>query len=87
MSSQLFSCLQLKNTMYVYVCKRVRFLMQVPSVPDANTHAMKVIRRKKLVLELLQFAPVDATSGDSESKSASSLLCGRPANAPTSLDF
>lgn len=63
------------------------FSTQVPSVPDANTHAMKVIRRKMLALELLQFAPVDATSGDSESKSASSLLCGHPANAPTSLDF
>lgn len=66
---------------------RLSFLMQVPSVPDANIHTMKVVRRKKLTLERLQYAPVDATSGDSGSGSAASLLCGQPANAPSKYDF
>lgn len=61
--------------------------MQVPSVLNANVHTMKVVRRKKLSLERLQFAPVDATSGDSGSGSAASLLCGQPANAPSKYDF
>lgn len=61
--------------------------MQIPSVPDANVHTMKVVRRKKLILERLLFAPVDAVSGDSGSGSAASLLCGQPANAPSKYDF
>lgn len=63
------------------------FFMQIPSVPDANVHTMKVVRRKKLILERLLFAPVDAVSGDSGSGSAASLLCGQPANAPSKYDF
>jgi elongator complex protein 4 len=60
---------------------------QVPTIPEAAMHAMKVVRRKKLVLERLLFAPVDATSGDSKTGGAAGLLCGRPANASSPLDF
>ncbi len=59
----------------------------MPTIPEAAMHAMKVVRRKKLVLERLLFAPVDATSGDSKIGGAAGLLCGRPANASSPLDF
>lgn len=66
---------------------RIFILMQVPNVPDANVHTIKVVRRKKLTLERLLFAPVDAASGDSRSGSLASLICGQPANAPSEYDF
>lgn len=72
---------------FLRVHKLASINTQVPSVPDANVYTMKVVRRKKLTLERIQFAPVDATSGDSGSGSAASLLCGQPANAPSKYDF
>ncbi len=49
-------------------------------------HAMKVVQRK-LVLEHLLFALVDATSGSSKTGGAADPLCGRPANSSSPLDF
>ncbi|XP_073392413.1 elongator complex protein 4 isoform X1 [Physcomitrium patens] len=72
---------------FLRVHKLASINTQIPSVPDANVHTMKVVRRKKLILERLLFAPVDAVSGDSGSGSAASLLCGQPANAPSKYDF
>jgi len=59
----------------------------VPTIPEAAMHAMKVVQRKKLVLEHLPFALVDATSGSSKNGGAASPLCGRPANSSSPLDF
>jgi hypothetical protein len=50
-------------------------------------HAMKVVQRKKLVLEHLLSALVDTTSGSSKNGGAAGPLCGRPANSSSPLDF
>ncbi|GBG62465.1 hypothetical protein CBR_g30786 [Chara braunii] len=69
---------------------------QVAQLPETTTYAMKIVRRKKLVLERLHLAPADAGTGGladghqtqsaSGSKSAARLLCGRPESS-SPLDF
>ncbi len=59
----------------------------MPTIPDAAMHAMKVVQRKKLVLEHLLIALVDATSGSSKNGGAAGPLCGRPENSSSPLDF
>lgn len=60
---------------------------QVPAVPDAAVHAIKFLRRKTLVLERLNQAPVDGSSGERFNKSTSSLLCSGPVSASSPLSF
>lgn len=60
---------------------------QVPTVPESSVYALKFLRRKTLVLERLNQAPIDASGGESSNRSASSLLCSGPVNATSPLDF
>lgn len=58
---------------------------QVPRVPEVGPFAIKVLQKKKVVLERLHLAPIDGSVG--KGGGASSLLCAQPANAPSVLDF
>ncbi|KAL3677646.1 hypothetical protein R1sor_027594 [Riccia sorocarpa] len=70
---------------FLRVHKLASINTQVPAVPKAGSYAMKVLKKKKLILEQLQQAPIDA-AGD-QSGGAAGLLCAKPANAPSRLDF
>lgn len=63
--------------MYGFVC------MKVPVILDATTYSIKLQKRRSLVLECLNQAPVDGSSGSSYGTSAS---CGSSSKAGA-LDF
>lgn len=60
-----------------------RFNTQVPVILDATTYSIKLQKRRSLVLECLNQAPVDGSSGSSYGTSAS---CGSSSKAGA-LDF
>eukprot|EP00897_Mesotaenium_endlicherianum_P005134 jgi/Mesen1/4649/ME000241S03690 len=63
-------------------------LLRVPNVPETSAYAIKVIRRRRVSLELLQAPPMDASGGGGDKgSSAAGLLCSAPAGAPSPLDF
>ncbi|KAG6543307.1 hypothetical protein Mapa_015221 [Marchantia paleacea] len=70
---------------FLRVHKLASINTQVPVVSDAGSYAIKVLHKRIVVLEQLQQAPIDA-SGD-QSGGAAALLCAKPANASSPLDF
>lgn len=59
---------------------------QVPVVLEANTYSLKLQRKRTVVLERLNQAPVDASSGESYGTVPSAALCSR-SNTGSALDF
>ncbi|CAM6102629.1 unnamed protein product [Calypogeia fissa] len=70
---------------FMRVHKLATINSQVPRVPEVGPFAIKVLQKKKVALERLHLAPIDASGG--KGGGASSLLCAQPANAPSVLDF
>lgn len=62
-----------------------RFNTQVPVILDATTYSIKLQKRRSLVLECLNQAPVDGSSGSSYGTSGSS--CGSSSKTTGALDF
>lgn len=65
------------------VHKVARFNTQVPIILDATTFSMKLQKRRLLVLECLNQAPVDGSSGSSYGTTGSCSLSSKAG----SLDF
>ena len=59
---------------------------QVPTILEANTYSLKLLHKRIVVLERLNQAPVDASSGESYGTVAAAPLCSRSANGSV-LDF
>ena len=61
------------------------FDSQVPAQPETLAYAMKLVRRRKIVLEQLHPLPVDAAASEGGKSVASN--CGGPVGATSALDF
>lgn len=71
---------------FVHVHKMARINTQVPTILEANTYSLKLLHKRIVVLERLNQAPVDASSGESYGTVAAAPLCSRSANGSV-LDF
>lgn len=71
---------------FVHVHKMARINTQVPTILEANTYSLKLLHKRIVILERLNQAPVDASSGESYGTVAAAPLCSRSANGSV-LDF
>lgn len=71
---------------FVHVHKMACINTQVPTILEANTYSLKLLHKRIVVLERLNQAPVDASSGESYGTVAAAPLCSRSANGSV-LDF
>ncbi|XP_057815594.1 elongator complex protein 4 isoform X1 [Cryptomeria japonica] len=71
---------------FVHIHKLACINTQVPIVLEANTYSLKLLRKRTVVLERLNQAPVDASSGESYGTVSTAALCSR-SNTGSALDF